>query len=309
MVMIANIFNEQLQLPAMEELYFQKARSAVYAPLQLPVLTFAEKAMSTTKIEVEVETPRARIEGHFMNIESAINVEIEEEKIDSEDLEPEVQYTKLHEFEFDADELCAICYCGELGEEDQVQLGCGHVFHTGCVEQLLKHKWSTLKISFAFMSCPSCKAEIEETSCQEINDEIKKLQILRHSIEKQALEVAENQGLDKHERLTTPGDFYEGKLLEFALHSCAFYACYECEKPYFGGMVDCQAQLGIEEKANKEDLRCKDCTLKAYGAGKETCEKHGDEHIDWKCMFCCSVAVWHCFGTHFFCERCHNEYC
>ena len=100
MVMIANIFNEQLQLPAMEELYFQKARSAVYAPLQLPVLTFAEKAMSTSKIEVEVETPRARIEGHFMNIESTINVEIEEEKIDSEDLEPEVQYTKLHEFEF-----------------------------------------------------------------------------------------------------------------------------------------------------------------------------------------------------------------
>lgn len=74
-------------------------------------------------------------------------------------------------------------------------------------------------------------------------------------------------------------------------------------------MVDCQAQLGVEERANKEDLRCRDCTMQAYGAGKETCDKHGDEHIDWKCMFCCSVAVWHCFGTHFFCERCHNEYC
>lgn len=73
------------------------------------------------------------------------------------------------------------------------------------------------------MSCPSCKQEIEETSCELINAELKDLHQLRHSLEKMALEVAENQGLDKDERLTTPGDHYEGKLLEFALHSCSFY--------------------------------------------------------------------------------------
>ena len=69
----------------------------------------------------------------------------------------------------DDSELCAICYTSELREEPCVQLGCGHVFHSNCVLMLLKHKWSTLKISFAFMSCPQCKQEIEETDNDEIN--------------------------------------------------------------------------------------------------------------------------------------------
>lgn len=52
---------------------------------------------------------------------------------------------------------------------------CGHVFHANCVLQLLKHRWSTLKISFAFMQCPTCKAEIDETQCEEIVAELKDL--------------------------------------------------------------------------------------------------------------------------------------
>ena len=54
----------------------------------------------------------------------------------------------------DKDELCAICYTSELGSEEVVQLGCGHLYHASCVEQLLKHRWSTMQISFAFMTCP-----------------------------------------------------------------------------------------------------------------------------------------------------------
>ena len=48
--------------------------------------------------------------------------------------------------------------------------------------------------------------------------------------------------------------------------------------------------------------------MKAYGAGQEICDKHGEAQIDWKCMFCCSVALFHCFGTHYFCKRCHDEW-
>lgn len=65
----------------------------------------------------------------------------------------------------------------------------------------------------------------------------------------------------------------------------------------------------MEEKAKKEDLRCKKCQMKAFGAGLEECDKHGKDQIDWKCMFCCSVALFHCFGTHYFCNDCHDEYC
>ena len=58
----------------------------------------------------------------------------------------------------------------------------------------------------------------------------------------------------------------------------------------------------------KEDLLCQDCLLKEIGAGTTTCEKHGTEQIDWKCQFCCSTALFCCFGTTYFCNPCHEEY-
>ena len=55
------------------------------------------------------------------------------------------------------EDLCNICYTCELQEEPSVQLSCGHIFHANCIIELLKHKWTSLRITFAFMSCPSCK--------------------------------------------------------------------------------------------------------------------------------------------------------
>ena len=48
--------------------------------------------------------------------------------------------------------------------------------------------------------------------------------------------------------------------------------------------------------------------LKQIGAGTTDCEKHGTEQIDWKCQYCCSTALFCCFGTHYMCEPCHDEY-
>ena len=77
------------------------------------------------------------------------------------------------------DELCAICYTSELREEPCVKLNCGHIFHENCVLQLLQHRWNTLKISFAFMACPTCKQEITETNNPDINKELASLKELR----------------------------------------------------------------------------------------------------------------------------------
>ena len=73
-------------------------------------------------------------------------------------LEPECVDPAASAFDFPSpDELCNICYTCELREEPSVKLGCGHFFHANCLVELLKHKWATLRITFAFMSCPSCK--------------------------------------------------------------------------------------------------------------------------------------------------------
>ena len=103
-------------------------------------------------------------------------------------------------------EICAICYTSDLSEESCVQLGCGHVFHANCILSQLKHRWSTLKISFGFMACPQCKQEITEVRCPKISAELDALKELRRSVAVKALEAAENQGLNHSERLTTRGD-------------------------------------------------------------------------------------------------------
>ena len=92
------------------------------------------------------------------------------------------------------------------------------------------------------------------------------------------------------------------------MHNCTFYECHECSEIYFGGLQDCEAALASEEKTKKEDLLCKTCTVKALGLGETMCEKHGNEFIDFKCMYCCSMAVFMCSrGSNYFCTPCHND--
>jgi hypothetical protein len=45
--------------------------------------------------------------------------------------------------------------------------------------------------------------------------------------------------LDNDERLAKEGDPFFGKLQELAISKLAFYECFRCKVPYFGGMKDC----------------------------------------------------------------------
>ena len=136
-------------------------------------------------------------------------------------------------------ELCGICYTSELGEEPCSKLRCGHLFHTNCIVQLLKHGHATLRLSFAFMSCPACKAPIDVFDCEPIAAELRPLIKMKHFVQKEALKHAREQGILADGRVETEGDPYYNKPLEYALHRCTFYKCNECHKPYFGGLIDC----------------------------------------------------------------------
>jgi len=57
-------------------------------------------------------------------------------------------------------ELGGICFTSELGDEPCVRMICGHVFHANCTLMMLKHKWTTTKITFGYLDCPSCKQEL-----------------------------------------------------------------------------------------------------------------------------------------------------
>lgn len=42
-------------------------------------------------------------------------------------------------------------------------------------------------------------------------------------------------------------------------------------------------------------------------AGNITCAKHKTDFIDYKCRYCCDLALWFCFGTTHFCDKCHRN--
>ena len=137
--------------------------------------------------------------------------------------------------------------------------------------------------------------------CEELEQELAPHLEFKRSVEAIAKKIAKAQNLEQDERFTsTASPFYEN-ILGLAIHACSFYQCKTCSKAYFGGMIDCAADMNIEERTTRDDLMCKDCQLEAYGVGDAMCNQHGTKHIEWKCLFCCSVAVYFCYGTHYFC--------
>ena len=90
------------------------------------------------------------------------------------------------------------------------------------------------------------------------------------------------------------------------------------------GERDCGAAAGGDGSFDPKELICPSCAAgdaaqvrlapprlkKHHGAeaAPQICPKHGTDFLEYKCRYCCSVAVWFCFGTTHFCEPCHNAH-
>lgn len=90
------------------------------------------------------------------------------------------------------------------------------------------------------------------------------------------------------------------------MFKCAFYMCFKCKNPYFGGMNDCGDEAAAAGEYRKEDLVCPKCSADLVGAGVKNCKKHGAEYIDFKCKWCCSISLWFCHGNTHYCDPCHR---
>ena len=84
-------------------------------------------------------------------------------------------------------ELCSICYTSELGDSPCAKLACGHTYHVDCLVTLLQMGSPTMKLSFGFASCPSCKAPIKCNHVKQISDEMNRINKLKKEIEALAL--------------------------------------------------------------------------------------------------------------------------
>jgi len=202
------------------------------------------------------------------------------------------------------DDYCTICYVEGLSAAPSVQLLCGHVLHWQCVQKKINGSWSGARITFGFLNCPQCQQLMKHPLLDAL-PEYQDAMSVKVSLEEKALQRLKFENLEKAPEIIKAGGQFFNKPLEYAMHRFAYYPCFKCKKPYFGGMRACgaPAAVGADGSFKREELVCGSCRPDAKGVS--TCSTHGKEFVQRKCRFCCSPAVWFCWGTTSFCEPCH----
>jgi len=202
----------------------------------------------------------------------------------------------------DADDMCMICFTDALSPIPSIQLNCGHVFHHHCCVAVLDKRWVGPRITFGFRNCPICKTKIQHSSLKWLLDPI---DALYEDVKKKAQMRLEYEGLSKCEAVTTKGARFYNDPESFAIERYAYYVCFKCGKAYYGGEAQCDADAGLGDSYNPEELVCGGCSDVSRA---QMCPKHGTDYLEYKCRYCCSVAVFFCFGTTHFCNACHDDF-
>jgi len=84
------------------------------------------------------------------------------------------------------------------------------------------------------------------------------------------------------------------------------YNCNKCNRIFNGGKNDYDG--AIRENMDPSNFLCRPCAEIELGYGKEYCDLHGNEFADFKCQYCCSIALYVTDnGTKFFCQPCFND--
>ncbi|XP_076287336.1 MYC binding protein highwire isoform X6 [Lasioglossum baleicum] len=200
----------------------------------------------------------------------------------------------------DADDMCMICFTEALSAAPAIQLQCGHVFHLHCCKHVLMKRWVGPRITFGFSLCPICKIPMEHPTLAE---ELASIKELYEDVRRKALMRLEYEGLYKTEAAFGSSSRYQDPAA-YAMERYAYYVCYKCQKAYYGGEARCDAQVG-GETFDPTELVCGGCSDVARA---QMCPKHAADFLEYKCRYCCSVAVFFCFGTTHFCNSCHEDF-
>lgn len=191
----------------------------------------------------------------------------------------------------DGDDMCMICFTDPLASAPSVQLACGHVFHFHCCKTVLSKRWHGPRITFSFSQCPICKADIAHGALAEI---LEPIVALKNDVRRKALMRLAYEGIK---------DTNSKDMAQYAMDKYAYYVCCQCDKAYYGGEARCDAEIG--ENYNPKELVCGGCSDVSRA---QMCPKHGTDYLEYKCRYCCSVAVFFCFGTTHFCDTCHDDF-
>ena len=222
---------------------------------------------------------------------------------------------------------CCVCYADELKAEPCIRLGCGHVLHRRCALERIENGWPTQNITFDHLRCPLCGEDGREPTARgsmqaavmshpSLARALAPALALRETVMKRARRRLALDANGPPRQIQAGGD-YEGRPGEYALSRFNYYLCETCESPYFGGDRACH-RGGVERGDDHERgqvpafgpeahrLVCGSCSVTSRG--KECKKGHGAEEMEYKCRYCCDVAVWFCFDTTHFCDACHTKW-
>jgi len=182
-----------------------------------------------------------------------------------------------------------MCGINRLKNSPIIKLKCSHVFHYQCVINRFKKRWDGNEINLKFTKCPLCNQKIsaffKQWDDNQLMNEISALkQHLQHLISNQA----------KKSDITISHPESSEEYLEEGLRILSFYECHKCNSIYFGGLRVCGES---HCNAKPDEFICGSC--------RNNCKIHGEEHMIYKCRFCCATASYFCFGHTHFCENCH----
>ena len=166
-------------------------------------------------------------------------------------------------------------------------MDCGHVFHFNCVKRLLEVRWNGPRITFGFCVCPICRASWVKCQAKPLKELLTPLAALYDEVRSKACLRLQYDGMAD----TVAGG--EEEKATFAMSKYTYYPCFKCGKAYFGGDASCEAARGAAE-FDPSELVCPTCV---GGAAMQICPKHGTDFLEYKCRYCCSVAVFFCFGA------------
>jgi hypothetical protein len=210
-------------------------------------------------------------------------------------------YKQLLDSQTTADEYCSLCYTEALGAAPVLQLECGHLLHQHCIEAQIKSRWSGSRITFGFLECSLCRADLKHPQLEELTAADFKLRdkVTKLSVE----ELVRNEGEEGAQALA---DKAGEELGAFARRNFVVQLCKECDQPCCTGAVECGgAEAEAADAERPGEVICKSCvSLKGQA---QTCEKHGTEHLLYKCRYCCNIATFECFGYGHFCADCHEH--
>ena len=140
----------------------------------------------------------------------------------------------------------------------------------------------------------------------------------------------EYEGLHQTEAISTPGNRFYQDVEGYAMERYLYYVFDAIRyivlsifipttswlikdnfQAYYGGEARCEEGLAAEggagggESFNPSELVCGGCSDVSRA---QMCPRHGADYLEYKCRYCCSVAVFFCFGTTHFCNACHEDF-